>query len=160
MEEYVPLAPAANTLTSHAPLPQRLGETIVVRLKHRRCVTQVTALCYNPYRLQTRSKTEEPSATCRYTYLARFLDRSLETYHIVVLPHLRDEGLARRYCADKPSLDVFEWSKGRHGMLGNNAEGAEAVQDWGLKTGYSADGGVDMQRVPVSVQSIQGCLVH
>lgn len=92
--------------------------------------------------------------------LTGLLDLGLEDNLLVtLLPHLGDERLAGVHGTSEADLDVLKGTELLVDRLAGNAERAETVQDGHLEASHLGELGVDVERVVVTAESVDGSLL-
>lgn len=91
--------------------------------------------------------------------LASLNNSSLEDNDVALFPHLCSEGLAWQDDASEADLEVFECAVLLVDVLARDAEGTKAVEDRSLETTHLAEVGVKVERVAVTVETVQSSLV-
>jgi len=95
---------------------------------------------------------------------ASFLGFGFDDDRLALLPHVDDEGLAGEDVGGESRRELLQLL-GVIGeellvdSLGSHAVGAEAVEDRNLESSHSRHLGVDMERVHISVESVEEGLV-
>jgi hypothetical protein len=91
--------------------------------------------------------------------LTSLLHLGLEDDDVTLLPHLGHQRLAGNHNTCEADLDVLELAVSPHDRLAGNTERAQTVEDGLLEAADLAELGVDVQRVAVSRQAVDGSLL-
>ena len=99
------------------------------------------------------------STSARDRRLSSVHNSGLEDDGVSFLPQLRLESLAGDHHTSKADLEVLVLAELAKDVLARNTQRAQTVQDGGLEATDLAELGIDVQRVAVTVQAVQGSLV-
>jgi hypothetical protein len=105
------------------------------------------------------SSTGQLGASAGNAELASLLDLGLEDDNITLLPHLGHQCLTGDHNTREANLDVLELAVGPHDSLARNTEGAKTVKDGLFEAADLAELGVDVQRVAVAREAVDGGLL-